>query len=274
MRTIIGLAALARSGKDTVASMLLKHENVAAFALADPLKSGCQALFGLSSDEAWSDAIKEEVIDLWSLSPRQMFQMLGTEWMRHHNPEHWLMRADKQLNHPHIDLTPPPSDEYLSHSEAPIRLTAQAFFGFTNAQTWEPYEQGAVDQYWSITPNEAFKLIKNLTLQYFPNYTNVRAKRPVGPLETKQLNLEGKSVFIIKDIRYENEAYFWRSHNGVIWHIHRKDALKVASHSSEEGVQQKPLDLLIVNDGSLEELQANVDHAWLETLARTAAFIQ
>ncbi|WP_262377001.1 deoxynucleotide monophosphate kinase [Pseudomonas sp. WS 5059] len=271
MRTIIGLAALARSGKDTVASMLLKHENVAAFALADPLKSGCQALFGLTSDEAWSDAIKEEVVDLWSLSPRLMFQMLGTEWMRHHNPEHWLMRADKQLNQPHIDLTPPPSDEYLSHSEAPLRLTAQAFFGFTNAQTWEPYEQGAVDQYWSITPNEAFKLIKNLTRQYFPNYEDVRAKRPVRPLETKQLSLEDKSVIIIKDIRYENEADFWRSHNGVIWHIQRKDALKVASHSSEEGVQHKPLDLLIENDGNLEDLQTKVDHAWLETMPRTVA---
>lgn len=96
----------------------------------------------------------------------------------------------------------------------------------------------------------------------------------MGPLETKQLSLEGKSVFIIKDIRYENEADFWRSHHGVIWHIQRKDALKVASHSSEEGVQQKPLDLLIVNDATLEELQAKVDHAWLETLARTGVFTQ
>ena len=103
MKTIIGLAALARSGKDTVAGMLLQHRNVAAFALADPLKSGCQALFGLSSEEAWCDTIKEEVIEPWGLSPRQMFQTVGTEWMRNHNPEHWLMRADKQLNHTNID---------------------------------------------------------------------------------------------------------------------------------------------------------------------------
>ena len=60
MRTIIGLAALARSGKDTVASMLLSIPGVAAFALADPLKLGCQALFGLTDAEAWQDDIKEE----------------------------------------------------------------------------------------------------------------------------------------------------------------------------------------------------------------------
>ncbi|MER2298532.1 MAG: deoxynucleotide monophosphate kinase, partial [Pseudomonas sp.] len=48
MPTIIGLAAVARSGKDTVASMLLEHPEVAAYALADPLKLGCQALFGLT----------------------------------------------------------------------------------------------------------------------------------------------------------------------------------------------------------------------------------
>lgn len=271
MRTIIGLAALARSGKDTVASMLLKRENVAAFALADSLKAGCQALFGLTSDEAWSDAIKEEVVDLWSLSPRQMFQMLGTEWMRNHNPEHWLMRADKHLNHPHADASPPPTSEMLSHPDAPIRLATQAFFGFTNAQTWEPTEKGAMDQYWSITPNAAFKLIRSLTKKYFPNYKDVRAKRPVGPLETKQASLENKSIIIIKDIRYENEADFWRSHNGVIWHIQRKDALKVAAHSSEEGVQQKPLDLLIMNDGTLESLRSKVDQAWLKTMARTSS---
>ncbi|WP_447741912.1 deoxynucleotide monophosphate kinase family protein [Pseudomonas laurentiana] len=270
MRTIIGLAALARSGKDTVASMLLEHENVAAFALAAPLKAGSQALFGLTSEEAWSDAIKEEVIDLWSLSPRLMFQMLGTEWMRNHNAEHWLMRADKQLNHPHTDLSPLPSAEQLSHPDASIRLATQAFFGFTNAQSWESASQEEVDSYWSITPNEAFELIRSLTLTNIKNYREIRAQRPVTPLETKQLSLERKSVVIIKDIRYENEADFWRSHNGVIWHIQRKAALKVASHSSEDGVQQKPLDLLIVNDGSLEELKEKVQSAWSETMSRAA----
>lgn len=65
MPTIIGLAAVARSGKDTVASMLMEHPEVATYALADPLKAGCQAIFGLSDAEAWSDEAKEKTIDLW-----------------------------------------------------------------------------------------------------------------------------------------------------------------------------------------------------------------
>lgn len=270
MRTIIGLAALARSGKDTVAEMLLRHESVAAFALADPLKAGCQALFGLSTEEAWSDSIKEEIIDLWSLSPRLMFQMVGTEWMRNHNPDHWLMRADKQLNHPHLDQSPPPTATQLAHPDASIRLATQAFFGLTNEQTWHPTYQSAIDPYWAISPNEAFKLIKTLTLKSFINYEEVRENRPVNPLETKQLGLDNKSVVIIKDIRYDNEADFWRSHHGIIWHIKRKDAVKVASHSSEAGITRKKLDLLIMNDGTLEELQTKVDHAWLTTMARVS----
>lgn len=60
MPTIIGLAAVARSGKDTVASMLMEHPEVATYALADPLKAGCQAIFGLSDAEAWSDEAKEK----------------------------------------------------------------------------------------------------------------------------------------------------------------------------------------------------------------------
>lgn len=98
MPTIIGLAAVARSGKDTVASMLMEHPEVATYALADPLKAGCQAIFGLSDAEAWSDEAKEKTIDLWGLSPRQLFQRAGTEWLRDHNADHWLLRADRQLN--------------------------------------------------------------------------------------------------------------------------------------------------------------------------------
>ena len=135
MRTIIGLAALARSGKDTVASMLLSIPGVAAFALADPLKMGCQALFGLTDAEAWQDDIKEETIELWGRSPRAFFQTVGTEWMRHHNAEHWLMRAAREINPPERPQSPAaPAD--LGAPDAPFLLAAQAIFDFSDGQIW------------------------------------------------------------------------------------------------------------------------------------------
>lgn len=80
MTKIIGIAAVARSGKDTVASMLLKHEGVATYALADPLKLGCQILFGLTDAETWHDDLKEKVIPHWGWSPRKIFQTVGTDY--------------------------------------------------------------------------------------------------------------------------------------------------------------------------------------------------
>lgn len=262
MTRIIGLAALARSGKDTVASMLLERDEVAAFALADPLKAGCQALFGLTSDETWNDRIKEEVIPFWSLSPRQMFQQVGTEWMRDHNAEHWLMRADRQINH----STKPPSKASttdLARADAPVRLATQAFFGLSNEQTWNDSIADEKDAYWGLTPTEMLQLIQTRCDKHIPNFKQRRASRPIQPLESKQVSFINKTVIIIKDIRFENEAEFLRRHNGIIWHIERNNATKVNTHSSEFGIKVASHDTVIKNNGTLEELKLLVDTAWL-----------
>ncbi|MNP69198.1 hypothetical protein D3C76_1652640 [compost metagenome] len=62
--------------------MLLQHPEMTAYALAAPLKRGCQALFNLTDAQAWDDNAKELKVDAWSLSPREFFQRVGTEWMR------------------------------------------------------------------------------------------------------------------------------------------------------------------------------------------------
>lgn len=281
MRTIIGLAALARSGKDTVASMLLTYPGVSAFALADPLKLGCQALFGLTDEETWHDDLKEKTIELWGHSPREFFQTVGTEWMRHHNPDHWLMRADREIN-------PPPSAQNnpfpanLASPSAPFALAAQAFFDLTDDQVWNPASANIKDEYWDITPKDAMELLKRHALSMFPgapqdtNNTNPynpstiahqdyhakRATRPTRPLRANTQLKDNAHTIVIKDIRFENEAAFLRAHHGKIWHILRPDLEKVKAHSSEFGIKQAPGDYLLVNDGSLEELKRKVENTW------------
>lgn len=261
MSTIIGLAAVARSGKDTVASMLLEHPEVAAYALADPLKLGCQALFGLTDDEAWLDEIKETSIDLWGVSPRQMFQRAGTEWMRHDNPDHWLLRADKQLNHAALPPSAPTPANLASPSSS-IWLAVQAFWGMSDEQTWCETLRSEKDDFWGRTPQEMFSVLESYVQRDFPEYQARRAHRPVHAPTRKLTDSSGKSIFIIKDIRYENEASFWRSHGGVIWHITRNNATKVNSHSSEDGILILGVDFHIENNGTLEELRHKVQHAW------------
>lgn len=57
------------------------------------------------------------------------------------------------------------------------------------------------------------------------------------------------------DVRFDNEAEMIRTMGGKVWHIHRPNAAQVNAHASEAGVTfDKSLDVLIVNDGSLEDL--------------------
>ena len=67
---------------------------------------------------------------------------------------------------------------------------------------------------------------------------------------------------IIKDVRFENEANFLRNHGGTIWHIKRDKALKVISHASEMGIKVKSEDIVIHNNGSLEDLEFAVQNEW------------
>lgn len=261
MKKIIGLAAVARSGKDTVASILLSNSGVEAYALADPLKAGCQHLFGLTDAQAWDDSYKEVVIPLWGRSPRQLFQEVGTEWMRNHNPEFWLMRADREINGPQ---TPPPpflAQTWQQKTDF-ISMACCEFFGFTTEQMLHPALSKTPDSFWGVEPDHVLSMIRHLTLQSFPDWEKLR------PLANNQLSssfetkLESANVIIIKDIRFENEASYIRHHNGTIWHIIRPDAKKVNTHTSEAGIKILPEDITIMNDGSIEQLRETVNNLW------------
>lgn len=261
MRTIIGIAAPARSGKDTVASLLLKHGNVAAYALADPVKMGCQALFGLSDAEAWADEYKEKKITLWDRSPRELFQRIGTDWMRQHNPDHWLLRADREINPSHSSSTAPHPPQ-LQHSKAPFRLAAQAFFDLSDLQTWDESRIDTNDEFWGMSPRQMFDLVETLALNDFPDFKTQRAQRPIAAPIHKAIDMSGKEIIVIKDIRFENEANYLRKHSGQIWHVVRRNVEKVNPHSSELGINIQRNDIVIDNNGSLEQLATAVETAW------------
>lgn len=96
--TLIGLAGRARSGKDSIASHLEKKHGFFSFAFADPIKRGAQELFGLTDTETWHELAKETTIPAWGLSPRRMFQLLGTEFGRELiHPDIWIMRAHMEI---------------------------------------------------------------------------------------------------------------------------------------------------------------------------------
>ncbi len=261
MSKIIGIAALARSGKDTVASMLLKHSDVTTYALADPLKIGCQVLFGLTDSETWDDNFKEKEISHWGWSPRRFFQTVGTDWLRELNPEHWLQRADLALNYA-ISNDSDKSKIDLSDPRAPLKLAVQAIFGISQEEAWNPLLLDNKNEFWGMSPNQMIDFIHNQVCSEFENFYSLRSERPVT-LPSRTIPAHGKNdVVIIKDVRFENEANFLRNHGGTIWHIKRDKALKVISHASEMGIKVKSEDIVIHNNGSLEDLEFAVQNEW------------
>ena len=171
MKKLIGIAAKARSGKDTVATYLWERHAFTRIAFADPMKMAAQAMFGLTSEVTWQDDMKETVIPYWGMSPRQIFQLLGTECVKPH-------------------------------------------FG---------------NDIW----------IKRFMLTY-----SVVA-------ETDDV--------IIPDVRFTAEADFIRAKGGRIIHLIRGDAPAVNAHVSEAGVPFVEGDIVLFNNGTLEDLYSMVD---------------
>lgn len=63
---------------------------------------------------------------------------------------------------------------------------------------------------------------------------------------------------VISDVRFDNEAEWVRDLGGLLIHISRKDCPLVNAHSSEAGIRVDDHDLVLANDGTIEELKAQL----------------
>jgi hypothetical protein len=88
---LIGILGKKQSGKDTVASYLVKKYEFKKRAMADPLKLALKEWFYFSDDQL-NGKSKEIVDERWGCSPRKAMQFIGTELVR--NNMHKLLPDD------------------------------------------------------------------------------------------------------------------------------------------------------------------------------------
>ena len=69
--------------------------------------------------------------------------------------------------------------------------------------------------------------------------------------------------FVVSDVRFDNEADFIRRSGGTIIHIWRADAQSVNPHTSEKGIADNVNDLLVANNGTVEEFLRALDESYL-----------
>lgn len=74
--------------------------------------------------------------------------------------------------------------------------------------------------------------------------------------------------FVISDLRFENEADFVRKRGGIVIHLLRPDAIEVSPHVSETGIGIQDNDMVLHNDGAIEDLTGQLDEIFEALCAR------
>lgn len=77
---LIGIMGRKYSGKDTIANYLVAQHGYQKISFAEPLKKGCQVMFQFNDKQLEED--KEVVDEYWGITPREVFQYIGTEVFR------------------------------------------------------------------------------------------------------------------------------------------------------------------------------------------------
>ena len=113
-----------------------------------------------------------------------------------------------------------------------------------------------VDPYYNVTPRHAMQRLGTECFRTLnPDFWIKVAERILDPYN--------EAPVVISDVRFENEAQFVRR-RGLLIHLRRPQAQADAQHQSEQGVFRIADDVLIENNGTVNQLYEDVDRLMIE----------
>lgn len=210
---LIGVTGLARSGKDTAGKYLSDKYGIPTYAFASPLKTTINKIF--LWDERHSDGdLKEETV---------VFKMY----------KGWRFKL--------VSILRKNLGEYLDK--------------YDRYELLKLFIHKVLPKYKSLFSNESLE-----DLEISPREVYQRFGTEFGRYIDKELwikladkKYKETGCLIITDVRFENEAKFIRDNGGRVLHIKNANAKKVNNHSSEKGIAVKNKDIIIHNDGDLND---------------------
>lgn len=141
----------------------------------------------------------------------------------------------------------------------PLYEAASAITGLTVAELQDRSRKENTLGWISCSPR---RLLQTLGTDWGRNMIH----QEIWVMATMQRMLAGGD-YCIPDVRFVNEAAAIRARGGVVWRVERPGhsllAGAAAAHESERGIPDEYVDAVITNGGTLADLQAAVDAAFL-----------
>lgn len=140
----------------------------------------------------------------------------------------------------------------------PLKEAVKAIFRFTDAEMED--KETPVARL-GISPREALQKIGTdvVRKQFADLFPKLKPKNMwIHALEHEIAECKD-GLFIVPDVRFEDEARCIRANKGLLIRVYRKSADSVLdSHASEAGVDAIKADIEIHNDGTIEELTEKI----------------
>jgi hypothetical protein len=128
------IAVLGRksSGKDTFANYIINKYGFIKYSFADPLKKGIQHFFNLTDQQLTDEKLKETIDTRWGISPRKLFQIIGTDIfqnvLKEYIPElsvngrnHWVILFNQWYTSQKLDMNVIIADARFLHEIEEIK---------------------------------------------------------------------------------------------------------------------------------------------------------
>ena len=249
----LGFAGVKGSGKTTCSDICVKY-GYKKLSHALPLKLISRIKFKFTEDQIFDHVLKEKIDERWGVSPRIVFQRLGTDFFRDRFPELfpeidfkkgsiWVQNLRYRILE-NIDL-----DVDLGMEK--IKAICKCLFLFSYDQLYNLELMDKIDDRWNISPKVAIKRLG----EYFES----KDFWDLFPEIKKGNKLEYNNIkYVIEDIRFEDEYQSLVNLGFDVYKVKRDSKINKDMHKSETTISKLKIDNIINNNGSLEDLECTL----------------